>query len=36
MAYRAAREAGKEERDAFEAAMIAYNKERPGEDRLAA
>jgi beta-glucosidase-like glycosyl hydrolase len=36
MAYRAAREAGKEEHDAFEAAMIAYNKERPGEDRIAA
>ena len=27
---------GKEERDAFEAAMIAYDKERPGEERLAA
>jgi hypothetical protein len=36
MAYRAAREAGQEERDAFEAAMIAYDKERPGEERLAA
>ena len=28
MAYRAAREAEKEERDAFEAAMIAYNDDR--------
>ena len=36
MAYRAAKEAGKEEHDAFEAAMAAYNKERPGEERLAA
>jgi hypothetical protein len=36
MAYRAAREEGKEEHDAFEDAMIAYNRERPGEDRIAA
>jgi hypothetical protein len=36
MAYRAARETGKEEHDAFEDALKAYNKERPGEDRLAA
>jgi Glu-tRNA(Gln) amidotransferase subunit E-like FAD-binding protein len=35
MAYRATREAGKEERDAFEDAMTAYNRERPGEERLA-
>jgi hypothetical protein len=36
LAYRAGWAAGKAEHDAFEDAMVAYNKERPGGERIAA
>jgi hypothetical protein len=36
LAYRAGRAAGKAEHDAFEDATGAYNKERPGRERIAA